>query len=112
MADWLLAQYKDPTLRFDSINLEGGASDSLWPQMLGRTISNRITVKRRPPPSGSTVLSRECWIEAVEHRIPNITATYLRWQTKWQLSEATAHGWWLLDDTTYSVLDSTTVPAF
>jgi hypothetical protein len=112
MADWLLSQYKDPTLRFDNITLEGGVSDSLWPHMLGRTISNRITVKRRPPPSGSTALSRECWIEAVEHRIPNITASYLRWQTKWQLSEATAHGWWLLDDTTYSVLDSTTVPAF
>ena len=112
MADWLLAQYKDPTYRFDAISLEGGVSDTLWPQMLGRTISDRITVKRRPPPSGSTTLSKECWIEAVEHRITNITASYLRWQTKWQLSEATAHGWWLLDDTTYSVLDSTTIPAF
>ena len=112
MSQWLLALYKDPTFRFDNINLEGGVSDALWPQMLGRSISDRITVKRRPPPSGSTTLSKECWIEAVEHRITNITATYLRWQTKWQLSEAPSHGWWLLDDTTYSVLDSTTVPAF
>lgn len=112
MADWLLAQYKDPIFRFDAINLEGGVSDSLWPQMLGRQLSDRITVKRRPPPTGSTVISKECWIEAVEHRITSITASYLRWQTKWQLSEATSHGWWLLDSTAYSVLDSTTVLAF
>lgn len=112
MADWLLVQYKDPTLRFDNITLEGNVSDALWPHMLGRQLSDRITVKRRPPPSGSTVIAKDCWIEAIEHRIPNITASYLRWQTKWQLSEATVHGWWVLDDTTYSVLDSTTVLAF
>jgi hypothetical protein len=105
LAGWLLATYKDPVLRFDRIDLDGAVSDSLWPHMLGRDISDRITVKRRPPPSGSTTISQECWIEAVEHRITDITASFLRWQTAWQLSPANAAGWWILDT---GALDSTT----
>ena len=112
MAQWLLFNLKQPGLRFDSMTLEGGYSDNLWPQMLAREISDRITVKRRPPPSGSTIINKDVWIEAVEHRITDITASYLRWQTTWQLSEANTAAWWILDSTTYSVLDSTTIPAF
>lgn len=112
MAEWLLYNYKNPLFRFDSMTLEGGYSDSLWPHMLGREISDRITVKRRPPPSGSTVISKDCWIEAIEHRITDITASYLRWQTRWQLSEAGTKTWWILDDTTYSVLNTATIPGF
>lgn len=112
MASWLLYNYKNPSLRFDRITLEGGYSDSLWPHMLGREISDRITVKRRPPPNGSSTITKDCWIEAVEHRITDITGSYLRWQTSWQLSEANSQAWWILNDTTYSVLDSTTIPAF
>lgn len=109
-AAWLLANYKDPALRFTSVQIAGHSDPAnLWPHVLDRTISDRITVKRRPP-GGGAALSAECFIESVEHRdiAPNVEF----WTTTWQLSPASALTYWVLDSTTLSVLDSTTRLAY
>jgi hypothetical protein len=112
LASYLLYIYKDPVLRFDSMTLLGNYSDNLWIQMLARDLSHHILVKRRPPPSGSTVISQDCYIESIEHRITDITATYLHWETTWQLSPVNTAGYWILEDATYGLLDSTTRLAY
>lgn len=100
-AAWLLANYKDPHLRFDSISIIPAMDDNLWPQALFREISDRITVKRRPPGGGTLV--QDCFIEGIAHEI-----ALNQWRTTWQLSPVDALTYWVLNSTTLSVLGSTT----
>ncbi len=108
-AAWLLANYKNPALRFVSITIAGAAAPTThWTQILNRTISDRITVVKRPP-GGGAAISQDCLIESVEHSIGrNIDD----WRTTWQLSPASATAYWVMDNTILSVLDSTTRLAY
>ena len=103
-ATYLLSLYKDPQYRLTQMTLKP-TSDAHWVQMLGRELSDHVTVKRHPPPVGSTVISQECFVEAIEHRAaPGV------WETTWLLSTPayTAIDWWILGDSTYGVLGTTT----
>lgn len=100
-ANWLLGQYKDVALRFKRMTIAGPMNDSLWTQVLGRDISHRITVIRRPPGSGT--ITQDCFIEGVEHTISRED-----WLTSWDLSPASSQAYWVLDDPILSILDSTT----
>lgn len=81
IASALLARYKDPHTRFDSVTVQPyGLSNGLWAHALGREISDVIRVKRTPPGGGSAI-NVTCYIEAVSHSFdPN------GWSTTWQLS--------------------------
>lgn len=106
MTAWLLANYKDPHLRFTRLTIDPQANDaSLWPQILLREIGDRITVKRRPP-GGGNVISQDCFIEGIEHVAAGGPGT--SWKTSWNLSPVDTLTYWILDSTTLSVLDSTT----
>jgi hypothetical protein len=109
---YLLSNYKDPLLRFLQITIAGHTlPGTLWGHVLNRTISDRITVKRRPP-GGGAAISQECFIEAVEHHVGGDVEF---WTTTWQLSPASvgsAGSYWVLDSITLSVLDSTTRLAY
>ena len=103
-ADYLLSVYKDPRYRVAAMTLAPQGADALWPHALGRELGDHITAKRLPQGVGGTIV-QECAIEAVEQRWqPG------RWETAWQLSTSaySAVAWWLLEDSTYGVLDSTT----
>jgi hypothetical protein len=101
-AQWHLANYKDPALRFKSVTVAGASGDSVWTQMLSREISNRITVVRRPP-GGGAAISAEVFIEAVEHRIGG---NIIDWRTTWQLSPASSLTYLTLDHATLGVIDA------
>ena len=108
-AAWLLANYKDPALRFVSITIAGASVPAThWYQVLNRTISERITVVKRPP-GGGAAISQECYIESVEHRIGGYVD---EWHTTWQLSPASALTYWVMDNATLSIMDSTTRLAY
>ncbi len=108
-AAWLLAIYKEPALRFTSLTIQGHAAPAtLWTQILNRTISDHITVLKRPP-GGGAAISQECFIESVEHQIG---ANIEDWRTTWQLSPTSSLTYWILDSATLSVLDSTTRLAY
>lgn len=65
-ATWIVLSSKDALARFDQIIVEPVFDPTnLWPAVFARDISDRITVKRRPP-SGN-VISQDCFIEAVNH---------------------------------------------
>jgi hypothetical protein len=86
MATAFLQRYKDPHPRFNTITVDGDASDNLWPHMLGREISDRITVKKDVP--GHLSFNRDMWIEGI--RMSENPETGM--QVTWQLSDATPVG--------------------
>lgn len=105
MAYFLLHRYKDPALRFDALTVDAFADDNLWPQLLGREISDRITVVRTPPvhpAAAAETITRDVYIEAIAHTIkPAVT-----WSTSYQLSPVEPQTYWVLDT---SALDTSTV---
>jgi hypothetical protein len=112
LAQYLVGVYANPIFRYTSLVLDGNMADALWPHMLGRAISDRITVQQRPPPLLPTpfLITADCYIEAIAHEV-TATEDGTYWQTTFGLSSADAlagSSFWVLDSTTYSVLDSTT----
>jgi hypothetical protein len=99
-ANWLLRRYKAPALRFKAMTVDGQANDAIWPHALGRTISDRITVRRRPP-GGGLLIAQDCLIEAMEHQISST-----RWNTSWQLSPATSSNFLVFDSATLGTFDA------
>lgn len=99
-AGWTLARRKDPALRFDALEVEPyGDETNLFPQLLGRSIGDRITVRRRPG-AGGAMIEREVHIEGIQHRL----GPGLHWRTRWSLSPADAAvTYWVWDTSTWDV---------
>jgi len=109
LAQWLVGLYALPIFQFTSITLDGLMDDALWPHILGRVISERITVTQRPPPIG-TAITQDCYIEAVSFDVGQD-----HWLVTFGLSSAAAlagSSFWILQDSVYGVLDSTTKLAY
>lgn len=110
LAQYLVGLYAQPIFRFTSITLDGLMDDALWPPMLDLLISERITVIQRPPPITAAIIQQDCYIESISHDV-QATEDGTFWRTTFGLSSAeglSGGSWWVLDSTTYSVLDSTT----
>ena len=96
-AQYRLAQYKQAVLRVDGMSVAPrGNPNSLWPQVLGREIGDRVTVVRRPQQMGS--MSQQVYIEGIEHQA---TAS-AEWKTTYTLSLADVTTFWLMGDTSHS----------
>jgi hypothetical protein len=101
-----LALYKAPHLRVDSVTFIGVSNTptTTWEQMLGRaTHFDRVTAKRRP--TGGNTITQASNIEGVNH---DVDFDANQWKTVFLLTPADLLTYWILGDTTYSVLDSTT----
>lgn len=91
IAQWILDHYKDPILRFDKLTvLPRKDPTNLWPQVLGREIGDRITVRRRPQSVGSAI-EKEVLIEGISHQI-----TPDQWVTSWDLTPGEILSYWIL----------------
>jgi len=116
LAQWLVGIYGTPIFRFTSVTLDGHMTDALWPHMLGRAISERITITQRPPPHATgEAISEDCYIESIAHAIES-SRDGVFWRTTFGLSSASAlaggGAFWILQDATYGVLQSTTKLAY
>lgn len=102
-AAYVLSFSKDAMLRFDSIRITPTTDpDNLWPQVLGRELGDRITVKFTPP-GGGAVIERDVFIRGIKHDV----AAPGRWVTAWALQDAgTFIGSFVLDSATLGVLDT------
>lgn len=81
IAQLLVASRKDPKLRIDSATfLPMGAPATLWPQVLGRRIRDRVLVRRRP---GWGTIEQPSFIEGVAHSI-----TPGAWSTTFRFADA------------------------
>lgn len=104
-AEYILSRYKDPMLRVASITIKPWRDpDNLIPQVLGREIGDRITVKRRPQGVGDPIVS-ESLIEAVSHAFsPSGT-----WTVTWSLSPVDTANYLILDSAEFGLLDTARV---
>lgn len=84
LANWKLGHYKEPILRATQLRLEpdAGNESTHYPQVLGRELVDRVTVKRRPQSVGAAI-DQETHIESIGHRVGAVT-----WKTDWNLSPA------------------------
>jgi hypothetical protein len=113
LAEWLVGLYALPIFRFTSVTLDGLMTDSLWPHMLGRTISERITIVQTPPGAAGTI-TQSCYIESINHTI-EASEDGVFWRTTFGVSSAEAlagSSFWILEDSVYGVLNSTTKLAY
>lgn len=106
LAQWIIGRYAQPYTRFVDVTLDGGSDDLLWPHILGRALSERVTITQHPP-SAIQAMSQECYIEAIRMHIEHDI-----WQATWGLSPAEALTYWVLQDNVYGVLGTTTRLAY
>lgn len=104
LASFRLALFKNPKLRFPSVTVKPMGDDNAWPHVLGREISDKVTVERSPDTNGAVTaqtISQRGFIEGVQHDItPN------DWTTTWQVSNADVYEQFLVLGT--GQLDSAT----
>ncbi len=84
-AQYIVTASKNPELRFASLTIDPiAAPATLFPQVLGREIGDRITITRRPP-GGGTPNTRDVFIRGISHQFTDST-----WLTTWILQDATS----------------------
>lgn len=90
IAHLILDKYKLPQI-LATVTLNPRADDdALWPQVLGRELEDRITLKRIAP-DGSGTVEKTYHIQSIEHKInPGF-----QWSTTWGLSPADTRTYWL-----------------
>ena len=78
-ANFLLAQYKDPALRIESIEIQPDTDPAnLYPQVYDRELGDRVLVNRRPA-AGNTI-SQQSFIEGIELNFAVGTLTKAIWR--------------------------------
>lgn len=83
-AAYVLSLLKDYEVRIDQITVDPQADPAnLWPQVLGRKLGDRVTVKFTPPGGGARI-SRDVFIRGISHDIGTAT-----WQTTFVFQDAT-----------------------
>jgi hypothetical protein len=83
-AQFIVYQGKHPEKRFSTLTVDPRADpDALFPQVLGRKIGDRITIRRRPPGGGAPI-EKDVFIRGISH---SYTAP-AKWLTVWTLESA------------------------
>lgn len=90
-ASWILYVSKEPEVRFDAIEIHAHADPTtLFPQVLGREIGDRIRIIRQPSGGGAPI-QRDVFIRGISH-----VTDGARWITTWTLQSATKYGSFLV----------------
>jgi hypothetical protein len=94
-AQWVLYISKTPEDRLDQITVNPLRDPaSLWPQVLGREIGDRIQVWHRPPGVASPIV-KDVFIRGIAHAFDCAAGT---WATTWTLQDAAKYGSFLTLD--------------
>ncbi len=104
-AQYLLSRFENPVLRAKQITLrpdENGTN--VYPKALGLDISDRITLRLT-----QASINKPYHIEGIRHAWSAVAPWF---ETKWMLTDAQVDSYWILGDTTYGVLGSTTKLAY
>jgi hypothetical protein len=111
-ANWLVANRRQPKQRVESITINVGANPALIPAIMDLEVGLRYTVARRPEAANSgagiTMLA-DYFLEKITHR--QVDPELGTWWVDLQLSPVPLQPW-ILGDSTYGVLDTTTVLGF
>lgn len=101
-AQYLLGRYKDSPPRLPTLEVSGMSATGTWPLILGMKNSQRFTWKRR---AAAHTITTDVFIEQISESVTPGSS----WSVTLQLSPAAVEVGWLLDSTTNSVLDTSTV---
>lgn len=106
-AAWIVNRYKDPQVRATRVQFRPERNPTvMYPKTFGLEIGDLVTLVRTPQGIGSAI-TRSLIVAGIEEQIgPDDYSMTV------SLYEADTSSYWLLDDLTYSVLDSTTRLAF
>jgi len=109
-ADYMLARYAQPTIRLSTVVLNPAAvaAGSLWVAALSVDIGKVVRLTNLPVTAPGTTL--DYMVESVRHSIVRDGANLL-WSTRFDVSPLPLTAW-VLNDTTNSVLGSTTRLAY
>lgn len=107
-ANYLLATRKGEKIRIPRLALDPRRDERAWSQMIGREIGDKIRVIHVPTPGGAAI-TVDAHIEAVAQDLVFRPGEAPSWVASFALSPSDAASYWLLNDATYSILDSTTV---
>lgn len=100
-AQHVLAISKDNELRVEAISVDPLADPAnLFPQVLGRKLGDRVTVKFTPPGGGARI-SRDVFIRGITH-----AAGVDTWHTRFVFQDATKFALFVLDNATLGRLDA------
>jgi hypothetical protein len=99
-------RYAGPRTRISKLTLHPSANPALWPVLLSLEISSRVTVKRR---NAGVTVSRDYYVEKINHQADSDET---EWVTELQLSPVFVSQAWVLGDSTYGVLGTTTTPIY
>ena len=108
-AQYFAYKYAQPRYRVEDISVSGHmAPDLMWPLLLNTLdVDRRVWVLDRIGNGHSNLVINDCRIEAVEH-----TISRERWTTSYKLSPDEGTLFWLLEDSTYGVLDETSIAGY
>lgn len=126
IADWIFYSHRDANTRVAEVQIDPwtaqGTGYSMWAAALSLEVGQRVTAVRRAKAANGgagLTMSVPCFIERVGMPEINFVAGQESWTIALQLSPigSAAAGAptvqpWILEDTTYGVLDSTTVLGF
>jgi hypothetical protein len=88
-AQWVLYIAAGGEDRFETLAVDPAADPySLWPQVLGREIGDRIQIWHRPA-SVATPISKDCFIAGITHAWDSVASS---WLTTWALMDASKYG--------------------
>lgn len=99
-------RYSTPVTRIEKLTLNPAANPSLWPVVLSLELSQRVTVRRR---NAGVTVARDYYLEKISHRVNAETST---WLVDLQMSPVFVTSAWVLGDSTYGVLGTTTTPVY
>jgi len=115
MADFVFNTHDGVMLRVDTLTLDPASNPALWPVVLALEVGWRVQFKRRAKAANAgagLTISLDFFVEKIGQ--PKINFETGEWTVTAQLSPINAGANpsmqpWILEDTTYGVLDSTTI---
>lgn len=108
LAQWLLHMYSQPLVRIRSMGLDNTAGNGAnFPQMLGRKLLDRITLKWQPLDGSNSPFVQDSNIEQIQHVV-----TKTSWKTTWALAPTDTLHYMVYDDPVYGVLDADNAYAY
>lgn len=105
-ANAILYQFGTPAYRFARLELNTPAPSIEavhWPQLLGRELADRITVKRRPFGGGDPIV-KDCFVRGVEHASDGAA-----WTSAFVLQSAERYSFFVVGDPVYGVVGSNAI---
>ena len=106
LAHSIVARYKEPRSLIRAVQVKPrGSAVTMFPVVLALEIGDMVTVVKRPS-GGATTVDQDLVVEGIEFRFSDWA-----WENVFRFAPALVVPW-ILDDATYSVLDSTTTLGF